>query len=157
MLHVLDSINGMPSAPCFVRPVCSYCPRALRDNWFWHFYYYPETQGHIFTFTQTKVRGEWFSYRIILALPNCTSAENVCRHGTPITWWWEQHKSDRFRMIFISTFLFLYVCAPCSVNESAFKSKKFLTLQHLEKRNLLFIWCRLPFFILSFLQFFVCN
>lgn len=43
-------------------------------------------RGIFFTFTQTMARGEWFSYRIILTVPNFASAENVCRHGTSITW-----------------------------------------------------------------------
>lgn len=43
-------------------------------------------KGIFFTFTYSMIREEWFSYRIILALPNCTFAENMCRHGTPITW-----------------------------------------------------------------------
>lgn len=112
-------------------------------------------KGIFFTFTQTMVRAEWFSYWIILALPNCASAENVCRHSSPITQWWVQHKCDRFRMFFVSTFLFLYVCTPCSVNETAFKFKKFLTLQDLEKKNLLFVWILLPFFY-SFLSALFC-
>lgn len=43
-------------------------------------------RGIFFTFTQTVIPGEWFSYRIILAVPNCAFAEDVCRHGTPIKW-----------------------------------------------------------------------
>lgn len=114
-------------------------------------------KGIFFTFTQTMVQGEWFSNRIILALHNCAFAENVGRHGTPVTWWWVQHWSDRFRMLFVSAFCFyMSVCAPYSVNETAFKLKKILVLQQLEK-NLLFIWYRLPFFILSFLYFSTCN